>query len=149
MYMMRFDLRAPGKSAEERAALYRTAIDMAAWADELGCVTIAVSEHHGSPDGYLPSPLTMLGAMVARTRNVRFTVAALIAPFWDPLRLAEDLIVLDHLSRGRRRRAEDHGRPGPLHRTGRDPHGAALVGERLAGETLDERGRLRLEGVRP
>jgi alkanesulfonate monooxygenase SsuD/methylene tetrahydromethanopterin reductase-like flavin-dependent oxidoreductase (luciferase family) len=64
-------------------------------------VSIAVSEHHGSPDGYLPSPLPMLGALAARTTNVRFMVAALIAPFHDPLRLAEDLIVLDHLSRGR------------------------------------------------
>src|SRR5207248_3871320 len=63
--------------------------------------TIVVSEHHGSPDGYLPSPLTMLAAMAARTTDVRFSVAALIAPFYDPLRLAEDMAVLDHLSRGR------------------------------------------------
>jgi alkanesulfonate monooxygenase SsuD/methylene tetrahydromethanopterin reductase-like flavin-dependent oxidoreductase (luciferase family) len=64
-------------------------------------VSIAVSEHHGSPDGYLPSPLTMLAAMAARTTNVRLMVAALVAPFYDPLRLAEDMVVLDHLSRGR------------------------------------------------
>ena len=43
----------------------------------------------------------MLAAMVARTTNVRFMVAALIAPFYDPLRLAEDMSVLDHLSKGR------------------------------------------------
>jgi alkanesulfonate monooxygenase SsuD/methylene tetrahydromethanopterin reductase-like flavin-dependent oxidoreductase (luciferase family) len=43
----------------------------------------------------------MLAAMAARTSNVRFIIAALIAPFHDPLRLAEDLIVLDNLSRGR------------------------------------------------
>jgi alkanesulfonate monooxygenase SsuD/methylene tetrahydromethanopterin reductase-like flavin-dependent oxidoreductase (luciferase family) len=43
----------------------------------------------------------MLAAMAARTSTVRFTIAALIAPFHDPLRLAEDLIVLDILSRGR------------------------------------------------
>jgi alkanesulfonate monooxygenase SsuD/methylene tetrahydromethanopterin reductase-like flavin-dependent oxidoreductase (luciferase family) len=43
----------------------------------------------------------MLAAMAARTTNVRFTAAALIAPFHDPLRLAEDLIVLDILSKGR------------------------------------------------
>ena len=80
---------------------YAAALDMAEWGDGLGCVTIAVSEHHSSPDGYLPSPLPMLAAMAARTTNVRFMVAALIAPFYDPLRLAEDLVVLDHLSRGR------------------------------------------------
>jgi alkanesulfonate monooxygenase SsuD/methylene tetrahydromethanopterin reductase-like flavin-dependent oxidoreductase (luciferase family) len=43
----------------------------------------------------------MLAAMAARTTNVRFVIAALIAPFHDPLRLAEDLVVLDNLSRGR------------------------------------------------
>jgi alkanesulfonate monooxygenase SsuD/methylene tetrahydromethanopterin reductase-like flavin-dependent oxidoreductase (luciferase family) len=64
-------------------------------------VNITVSEHHGSSDGYLPSPIPMLAAMAARTTNVRFMVAALIVPFHDPLRLAEDLVVLDNLSRGR------------------------------------------------
>jgi alkanesulfonate monooxygenase SsuD/methylene tetrahydromethanopterin reductase-like flavin-dependent oxidoreductase (luciferase family) len=98
---MRFDFRNPDFAGTALADRYAAALDMAEWADRLGCLTIAVSEHHASPDGYLPSPLTVLGAMVARTTNVRFTIAALIAPFHDPLRLAEDLIVLDHLSRGR------------------------------------------------
>lgn len=80
---------------------YAAALDMAEWADRLGCVTLTVSEHHGSADGYLPSPLPMLAAMAARTTNTRLMVAALIAPFYDPLRLAEDLVVLDHLSKGR------------------------------------------------
>jgi alkanesulfonate monooxygenase SsuD/methylene tetrahydromethanopterin reductase-like flavin-dependent oxidoreductase (luciferase family) len=39
--------------------------------------------------------------MAARTTNVRFMIAALIAPFHDPLRLAEDMVVLDNLSKGR------------------------------------------------
>jgi alkanesulfonate monooxygenase SsuD/methylene tetrahydromethanopterin reductase-like flavin-dependent oxidoreductase (luciferase family) len=43
----------------------------------------------------------MVAAMAARTTNVRFMVAALIAPFYEPLRLAEDMVVLDHLSKGR------------------------------------------------
>jgi alkanesulfonate monooxygenase SsuD/methylene tetrahydromethanopterin reductase-like flavin-dependent oxidoreductase (luciferase family) len=80
---------------------YAAALEMAEWADRLGCVSIAISEHHGSPDGYLPSPLPIIAAMAARTTTVRFGVAALIAPFYDPIRLAEDLLVLDHLSRGR------------------------------------------------
>ena len=64
-------------------------------------MSIAISEHHGSADGYLPSPLPIIAAMAARTTDVRFGVAALIAPFYDPIRLAEDLLVLDHLSQGR------------------------------------------------
>jgi len=43
----------------------------------------------------------MVAAMAARTTNVQFMIAALIAPFYDPLRLAEDLVVVDNLSNGR------------------------------------------------
>jgi alkanesulfonate monooxygenase SsuD/methylene tetrahydromethanopterin reductase-like flavin-dependent oxidoreductase (luciferase family) len=98
---LRFDFRNPGFAGTTTADRYAAALDMAAWADRLGCLSIAISEHHGSSDGYLPSPLPMVAAMAARTENVRFMVAALIAPFYEPIRLAEDLVVLDHLSRGR------------------------------------------------
>ncbi|MBL7499253.1 LLM class flavin-dependent oxidoreductase [Frankia sp. CNm7] len=98
---LHFDFRNPAFAGTATADRYAAALDMAEWADRLGCVTITVAEHHGSADGYLPSPIPMLAAMAARTTNARFTIAALIAPFHDPLRLAEDLIVLDNLSRGR------------------------------------------------
>jgi alkanesulfonate monooxygenase SsuD/methylene tetrahydromethanopterin reductase-like flavin-dependent oxidoreductase (luciferase family) len=101
LFGLRFDFRNPDMAQTATSDRYAAALDMAEWADGLGCVNIAISEHHGSPDGYLPSPLPMLAAMIARTQNVRFMVAALIAPFYDPLRLAEDLVVLDNLSRGR------------------------------------------------
>lgn len=99
---MRFDFRNPAFAGTSMADRYAAALDMAEWADNLGiAASIAVSEHHGSEDGYIPSPALMLAAMAARTRNVRFSVAALIAPFHDPLRIAEDFCVLDNLSRGR------------------------------------------------
>jgi alkanesulfonate monooxygenase SsuD/methylene tetrahydromethanopterin reductase-like flavin-dependent oxidoreductase (luciferase family) len=98
---LRFDFRNPDMAQTTMVDRFAAAIDMAAWADNLGCLTIGVSEHHGSPDGYLPSPIPMLAAMAARTTNVRFMIAALIAPFHDPLLLADELIVLDILSRGR------------------------------------------------
>lgn len=101
LFSLRFDFRNPDIAGTAMADRYAAALDMAEWADRLGCMSIAVSEHHGSPDGYLPSPIPMLAAMAARTTNVRFMIAALIAPFHDPLRLAEDMIVLDILSRGR------------------------------------------------
>jgi alkanesulfonate monooxygenase SsuD/methylene tetrahydromethanopterin reductase-like flavin-dependent oxidoreductase (luciferase family) len=101
MFMMRFDMRAPGKSADERAALYRTAVDMAAWAESRGCLAVVVSEHHVSDDGYLPSPFMLASAIAAVTTTVPITIAAALLPLYDPVRLAEDLVVLDHLSRGR------------------------------------------------
>jgi alkanesulfonate monooxygenase SsuD/methylene tetrahydromethanopterin reductase-like flavin-dependent oxidoreductase (luciferase family) len=101
LFGLRFDFRNPAFAGTSMADRYEAALDMAAWADQLGCVAVSVSEHHGSSDGYLPSPVPMLAAMAARTENVRFSIAALIAPFHDPLRLAEDMVVLDNLSRGR------------------------------------------------
>jgi alkanesulfonate monooxygenase SsuD/methylene tetrahydromethanopterin reductase-like flavin-dependent oxidoreductase (luciferase family) len=101
MFGLRFDFRNPAIAGTTMAERYSAALDIAEWADRLGCARITVSEHHGSADGYLPSPIPMLAAMAARTTSVRFLIAALIAPFQDPLRLAEDLITLDILSGGR------------------------------------------------
>jgi alkanesulfonate monooxygenase SsuD/methylene tetrahydromethanopterin reductase-like flavin-dependent oxidoreductase (luciferase family) len=101
LFGLRYDFRNPDFAGTSTADRYAAALDMVAWAESLGAISISVSEHHGSTDGYLPSPIPMLAAMAARTTEIRFMVAALIAPFYDPLRLAEDLVVLDNLSRGR------------------------------------------------
>ena len=101
MFLLRFDTRAPGKSAEERAALYRAAIDMGAWGDVNGCAGIAISEHHASEDGYLPAPLTLAGAMAAVTTSAPIVIAAALLALYEPVRLAEEMIVVDHISRGR------------------------------------------------
>src|SRR5204863_6714265 len=98
---LRFDLRNPDIAGTTMAERYAAAIDMAEWADGLGFAIIVLSEHHGSADGYLPSPLTMAAAMAARTKQVRIQIAALIAPFHDPLRIAEDIAVVDLVSNGR------------------------------------------------
>ena len=101
MFTMRFDMRAPGQDATPAGALYRAAIDMAAWADSRGCATVVVSEHHASEDGYLPSPFPMAAALAAVTTTTPIVVAAALLPLYDPVRLAEDLIVIDHISAGR------------------------------------------------
>ena len=101
MFMMRFDMRAPGKTPAQIAAHYETAIQMAQWADDKSCVGIGLSEHHAAEDGYLPSPLVLASAMAAVTKNVPILIAAALLPMYDPVRFAEDMIVLDHISRGR------------------------------------------------
>jgi alkanesulfonate monooxygenase SsuD/methylene tetrahydromethanopterin reductase-like flavin-dependent oxidoreductase (luciferase family) len=97
---MRFDMRAP-EGVAPAGELYRAALEMAEWGEAHGCVAIAVSEHHGSPDGYLPSPIVLAAAMAARTRRVPIQVAALLLPLHDPIELAEQMAVLDLLSGGR------------------------------------------------
>jgi alkanesulfonate monooxygenase SsuD/methylene tetrahydromethanopterin reductase-like flavin-dependent oxidoreductase (luciferase family) len=80
---------------------YAALLDMSEWADGLGALFVGLSEHHGSDDGYLPSPLPMAAAIAARTHTAQINITAMIAPFHDPLRLAEDAAVVDLLSRGR------------------------------------------------
>jgi alkanesulfonate monooxygenase SsuD/methylene tetrahydromethanopterin reductase-like flavin-dependent oxidoreductase (luciferase family) len=100
MYLMRFDMRAPSFGAPI-AELYSTAVDMAEWGEKNGCIAVAISEHHCSEDGYLPSPVILASAIAARTSSMPIQVAAILLPFYEPLRLAEDLAVLDILSGGR------------------------------------------------
>lgn len=101
MFITRFDLRAPGATGPERAALHRTAVEMARFVDEHGCASIVVSEHHASDDGYLPAPFQLAAAMAAATSATPIVLALTILPLHDPVRLAEDIVTLDHLSEGR------------------------------------------------
>jgi len=100
MFTMRFDMRAPG-GVDTTPALYEAAIGMAEWAEGRGGVMCLISEHHTSPDGYLPSPLLLASAMAARTTSMPFVIGAALMPFYDPIRLAEDMAVLDIISNGR------------------------------------------------
>lgn len=101
LFNLRYDLRCPPFSRADSAELARTAVEQCEWADRLGFMSVTISEHHGSPDGYLPSPIVLGAAIAARTKNLRLLLGALIVPLHDPLRLAEDLAVLDVLSNGR------------------------------------------------
>jgi alkanesulfonate monooxygenase SsuD/methylene tetrahydromethanopterin reductase-like flavin-dependent oxidoreductase (luciferase family) len=99
--MLRFDMRQPRFATASQADLYQAAIEICAWGDEHGIGSVHLSEHHGAEDGYCPSPLVLAAAIASRTHNLRIFISALIAPLHDPVRLAEDLSVLDNISRGR------------------------------------------------
>ncbi len=98
--MLRFDMRAP-ESGAPIVDLYRAAVEMAEWGENNGCLSTLISEHHSSSDGYLPSPLVLATAIAARTTTMPIIVGALLLNFYDPVKVAEDMIVLDILSRGR------------------------------------------------
>ena len=101
IFTIRYDLRCPEWGPRTSADLAAAAIEQCEWADRNGFLSVTLSEHHGSPDGYLPSPMVLAGAVAARTKSMRITFGALIAPLHNPIRLAEDLATLDVLSRGR------------------------------------------------
>ena len=95
-----FDMRAPDWGAP-RAALYKAAVEMAAFGDRIGIVSTNLMEHHGSEDGYLPQPFALAAAMAAVTTNMHFSLGAVILPLHDPVMVAEQIAVLDLISQGR------------------------------------------------
>ncbi|WP_110208192.1 LLM class flavin-dependent oxidoreductase [Nocardioides daejeonensis] len=101
VFVTRYDFRAPDASPEQRQELFARAVRQAAYVDRHGHDVLLLSEHHASADGYLPSPLVVAGAFAAVTERIQLSVSALLANLYDPVRLAEDISVLDHLSKGR------------------------------------------------
>lgn len=100
MLTLRFDMRTP-RWAAPTADLYAAAIDMCAWAETRGAIVAVLSEHHGAQDGHLPTPIVLASAIAARTRTLAILLAAVPIPLWDPVRLAEEIVVLDLVSNGR------------------------------------------------
>jgi alkanesulfonate monooxygenase SsuD/methylene tetrahydromethanopterin reductase-like flavin-dependent oxidoreductase (luciferase family) len=98
---MRHDFRTPADGSSTQADIYAAAMDQFRWADAHGFDLAVVSEHHGMRDGWLPAPLTAAGAVVGATERIRVFLSAVLLPLHDPIRVAEQLVVLDHLSRGR------------------------------------------------
>ncbi|MFJ5778116.1 LLM class flavin-dependent oxidoreductase [Streptomyces sp. NPDC093094] len=99
--VVRLNLVEPGAGPVSLAARYRAALEMAAYADDHGIATVQTEEHHGVADNWLPSPFTFAGAVLGATRRLTVTVSAAIGPLHDPLRLAEDIAVLDLIGGGR------------------------------------------------
>jgi alkanesulfonate monooxygenase SsuD/methylene tetrahydromethanopterin reductase-like flavin-dependent oxidoreductase (luciferase family) len=98
---IRFDLRVPPFAPTTHARQYEACLAQCAWADELGLDLVVLSEHHGVEDGYLPAPLTLAAVIAGRTRRIRISIAAVLLPLHDPIRLAEQLAVLDLASDSR------------------------------------------------
>jgi alkanesulfonate monooxygenase SsuD/methylene tetrahydromethanopterin reductase-like flavin-dependent oxidoreductase (luciferase family) len=100
MLTLRFDMRAPDWAGPVDD-LYAAAVDMCSWAESRGAILAVLSEHHAATDGHLPTPLVLASAIAARTKTLAILLAAVPIPLWDPVRLAEEICVLDLISRGR------------------------------------------------
>ena len=96
-----YDFRNPPDSGVDDRALYAEILAQVQLLDQLGADLVWFTEHHFIDDGYLPSWVPVAGAMAALTTRVRFGTDICLLPFNHPLRLAEDLAVLDNLSGGR------------------------------------------------
>jgi alkanesulfonate monooxygenase SsuD/methylene tetrahydromethanopterin reductase-like flavin-dependent oxidoreductase (luciferase family) len=96
-----YDFRNPPASGVKDQRLYAEILEQVQWLDQMGADLVWFTEHHFVDDGYLPSWTPVAGAMAAVTQNVRFGTDICLMPFNHPIRLAEDLAVLDNLSGGR------------------------------------------------
>tara|TARA_B110000858_G_C17764739_1_gene456392 strand:+ start:225 stop:1229 length:1005 start_codon:yes stop_codon:yes gene_type:complete len=96
-----YDFRNPVNSGVSDAHLYAEILEQVKWLDQIGADMVWFTEHHFVEDGYLPSWVPVAGAMAAVTSHVRFGTDICLMPFNHPIRLAEDLAVLDNISGGR------------------------------------------------
>ena len=77
--------------------------DIAVYCDKKNWDSIWFTEHHFNHEGMeaCPNPLMMCTDIAARTKQIRLGQACNVITFWNPIRLAEDIAALDHLSNGR------------------------------------------------
>src|SRR3990167_5118163 len=96
-----YDLRNPPQWERPWPQVYAETLDFIEWTETVGFDGAWVPEHHGAPDGYIPSPLVALAAIAARTKRMKIGSGVALAPLYHPVRFAEDCAVLDILANGR------------------------------------------------
>ena len=97
------DFRNPPGSSTSFVDLYSDLLSQVEYCDRSGFDSIWLTEHHFTDDGYLPALMPMAAAIAARTRCVTIGTYVLLAPFYHPVKLAEDAAVVDVISGGRLR----------------------------------------------
>jgi len=97
-----FDHLDRGTAPPERwGGYYEDRLRLLELGDRLGFWGYHVAEHHFTPLGLAPSPSVFLAAAATRTRRIRLGPLVYILPLYQPLRLIEEVCMLDHLSNGR------------------------------------------------
>jgi len=81
--------------------LYEDRLELLEAADAAGFFCYHVAEHHATPLGMAPSPALFLAAAAQRTRRIRLGPLVYLLPMYHPLRLIEEVCMLDQLSGGR------------------------------------------------
>ncbi len=96
-------LRPIGRNNDKYQELLKEVRDIAQMAEDLGFDALSTTEHHFHSEGYEASiaPLLLYTDLAARTERIKFASLGLVLPTWDPIRVAEEIAVLDHLTKGR------------------------------------------------
>lgn len=88
----------PGQSP---ASFYRELEEQVVLGDRLGYHGVWVTEHHFRMRGEVPDPLTLFARLSGVTSRIRLGTSVVCAPFYHPIRLAEQALLVDALSGGR------------------------------------------------
>jgi alkanesulfonate monooxygenase SsuD/methylene tetrahydromethanopterin reductase-like flavin-dependent oxidoreductase (luciferase family) len=83
------------------ADLFETRLKLIEQYDRAGFRSYHIAEHHSTPLGMAPSPSVFLAAAAQRSKRLRLGPLLYVTPMYHPLRLAEEIVMLDHISRGR------------------------------------------------
>lgn len=128
---LNFDMRSAEFGAPQNE-LYRAALDMCAYADKHGVERINIPEHH-TLDNAIPATSLLAAAIGARTEQIAISLGAIILPLHDPVDVAEQIAVADHICGGR------------LHAVLVAGYGHSEF--RLFGKSMKDRGKLMDEGL--
>jgi len=83
------------------AEFYENRLRLAEAYDRVGIHALHIAEHHATPLGMSPSPSVFLSAVAQRTRRLRFGPLVYTLALYHPLRLADEICMLDQMSGGR------------------------------------------------
>jgi alkanesulfonate monooxygenase SsuD/methylene tetrahydromethanopterin reductase-like flavin-dependent oxidoreductase (luciferase family) len=99
----RRNLRPIGRNNERYQQMLDELRQLVVLAEQAGFDVFSTTEHHFHSEGYEASvaPLLLYTDLAARTERIKFASLGLVLPAWDPLRVAEEIAVLDHLTKGR------------------------------------------------
>jgi probable F420-dependent oxidoreductase len=85
----------------EGGTYFNEALEEAVYGEELGFDSVWLEEHHSIQNHYWPSPLIALAGIATRTTRVALGTDIVVLPFYHPVRVAEDMAMLDMISGGR------------------------------------------------
>jgi alkanesulfonate monooxygenase SsuD/methylene tetrahydromethanopterin reductase-like flavin-dependent oxidoreductase (luciferase family) len=99
--VLRFNFGSPQGDPRTQGKLIAAALELAQWGESRGITTISVDEHHVTGHGWSCNPVMAAAMFLARTERLIASVDCALGPLWNPVRLAEDIALVDNMSRGR------------------------------------------------
>ena len=99
--ILRFNFASPGGEPGAQGELLSAALELAQFGDRHGIAAVSVDEHHATGHGWSCNPVMIAGMFLARTANIFASIDCALGPLWNPVRMAEDIALIDAMSRGR------------------------------------------------